>query len=144
MAAYNSALSAISGKTRRYTNVVCYSLKIPPNPPPSTPARCGGALGANAGGCIVRSHCPYAPRLLGPRTPTPTPTLRCGPFPVGDMDRPLSSWGCGLALFFLEVCGPRGGSPFQNLATVAQCPTPNLVCAQTETTTHARAAKRWE
>ena len=46
MAACNSALSARSGKTRRYQNGVCCSLKIPPLS--SVPAQCGGPPRANA------------------------------------------------------------------------------------------------
>ena len=59
MAACKSALSARSGKTRRYTNVVCCSLKILPWSPAT--ARCGGAPGL-----------PTAPFQLG---------ICTGPFP---------------------------------------------------------------
>ena len=52
-----SALSAKSGKMRRYTNVVCCSSKILPSS--SSPAPCGGALAANADEYIVRSPGPY-------------------------------------------------------------------------------------
>ena len=41
-----------------------------------------------------------AGHLFGPLLiRSPDPRFLHGPFPVGDMDRPLSSWGYGLALF---------------------------------------------
>ena len=50
------------------------------------------------------AHRTHAGHLFGPfLTRSPNPRLLHGPFPVGDMDRPISSWGFGLAPFWFGM-----------------------------------------
>ena len=112
MGACNSALSANAGKTRHYINVVCCSLLIEDPAVELSPGSMRWPPGVNTDGYIVRSLPPYAPRLLGLRSPPPHPHFSVapfqlgiwtGPFLVGDMDWPLSGWGSGPAPFQLGI-----------------------------------------